>query len=60
MSGLSYSIVQECKTAMLMKKVDILRLMTYIEQIEEEKISKSKRESKKAHFDEGGSSSTKT
>lgn len=60
MSGLSNSLVQEYQIAMLVKEMDISKIMAYIKQIEEEKMRKRERDSKRAHFDEGRSSSTKT
>lgn len=52
--GVSNLVSKECKTAMLPKEMDISRLMTYAEQIKEEKLRESVREYKKAGTDSGG------
>jgi len=41
-------VVKECWTAMLIKEMEISRLMTHAKQIEEEKVKKCERESKRA------------
>lgn len=46
-------VSKDCKMAMLVKQVDISRLMMYVEPIEEEKFCEKTRESKRARV-EGG------
>lgn len=46
-SDVSDLVPKECKMAMLVKEMDISRLMTYTEQIEKEKRKERARESKR-------------
>lgn len=47
MSGVSEAVVKECRTAMLIKEMDISGLMNHAQHIEEEKFKESIRESKR-------------
>lgn len=47
-------VFQECKMAMLIKKIDIWRLNSYAKQIDDEKMRNRARESKRDQADSGG------
>ena len=53
MSGVSILVLQECKTAVLKKEMDLARLMTYAAQIEEDKLKDLARDNKRARVDGG-------
>ncbi|WMV38082.1 hypothetical protein MTR67_031467 [Solanum verrucosum] len=61
-SGVSDLIVKECHTAMLIKEMNISRLMIHAQQVQEEKLKERAKESKRArtsdsdfsHFKSGG------
>lgn len=52
--GVSHLVSKECKTTLLVKEMDISHLMTYAEQIEEEKLIERARESKMVRVDGRG------
>ncbi|WMV46774.1 hypothetical protein MTR67_040159 [Solanum verrucosum] len=52
-SGVSNLVVKECQTAMLIMEMDISCLMIHAQQIEEENLKESSRESKRATTSDG-------
>lgn len=52
--GVSELVSKECKTAMLVKEMDISCLMTYAKKIKEEKLRVFARDSKRAQVKSGG------
>lgn len=50
-SGVSNMVYKDCKAAMLIKEMDILRYMTYVEYFKDEKMRDKARKSKRAHID---------
>src|SRR5688572_23777889 len=51
MSGVSSTLLQECRTAVLNKEMDLARLMTYFAQIEEDKLKDLNRNNKRPRVD---------
>uniref|UniRef100_M1DTK1 TPR repeat n=1 Tax=Solanum tuberosum TaxID=4113 RepID=M1DTK1_SOLTU len=47
-SGVSEMLVKECRTTILIKEIDIFRVMIHAQQIEEDKLKKKSREAKRA------------
>lgn len=52
--GVLELVTKECKTSMLVKELDIFYLMTYAEQIKEEKLRESAKVSKRDQVEGGG------
>src|SRR5688572_19510562 len=52
-SGVSSTLLQECRTATLNKEMDLARLMTYLAQIEEDKMKEMNRNNKRPRVDGG-------
>lgn len=50
MFGISGKVVKECKTAMLIKEIDISSLMVHAQQIKKHKLKKKERENKRARI----------
>lgn len=48
MSGVSYRLVKECRTAILIKEMNISRILVHAQKIKEQKLKKKKRENKRA------------
>ena len=55
-SGAFDLVVKECLTTMLVKEMDVSRLMIHAQQIEEEKLKEKTRDSKRARMEDGESS----
>src|SRR5688572_26991763 len=51
--GVSSTLLQECRTATLNKEMDLARLMTYLAQIEEDKLKELNRNNKRPRVDGG-------
>ncbi|KAH0695924.1 hypothetical protein KY289_013406 [Solanum tuberosum] len=58
-TGVSDSIEEECRAAMLHDNIDISRLMVYAQQVEESRLRKKSIEVKRARPDDGNSSKNK-
>ena len=53
MSGVSTLVIQECRTAVLNKEMDLAGLITYAAQIEEHKLKDMARDNKRASVNGG-------
>ncbi|WMV50867.1 hypothetical protein MTR67_044252 [Solanum verrucosum] len=51
--GVSEMVVKECRTTILIKEMDISRLMIHAQQIEEEKLKEKSKEAKRENIGDG-------